>query len=157
MRAITLTLIAFICASLAGCASVPSLPELPGLPDGAVGDDPGPFRPRDEYPHAPNVARMIGEEDCRGATLAAVSAQMPDYPRRAYQRGRQGWVVIRFDVEPDGGAENVRVARSVPAGVFDGQARRAVREWRFQPLDTQEPLLNCVVMFEFRAGEVRVR
>jgi outer membrane biosynthesis protein TonB len=45
----------------------------------------------------------------------------------------------------------------VPDGPFNRAARNAVRDWRFQPLGEGQSLTNCVVMFEFRAGEVRIR
>ncbi|MBR9826929.1 MAG: TonB family protein [Alphaproteobacteria bacterium] len=154
MRVLPMIVLAWASLVLAACGSVPELPSLPQL---GSSDERPPFMPRDEFPHAPNIARMMDEEDCRGATLAAMSARMPDYPGRAYGQGRQGWVVVRFDVLQTGSVDNVRIARSVPDGIFDREARRAVRDWRFRALETSEPLRNCVVMFEFRAGEVSVR
>lgn len=144
----------FSALALASCSSMPSLPALPDMPgDGAR----GPFVPRDVYPTPPNVGRLIGPEDCRGSTLAAVTAGLPEYPARAFVNGRQGWVIVRFNVERTGEVDDVRIARSVPDGVFDRAARRAVRGWQFRPLESANMLENCVVMFEFRAGEVRVR
>lgn len=138
---------------LTGCASLSALPGVP------IADERSrePFIPRDMYPTPPNVGRLIGPEDCRGSRLAAVAADMPDYPARAYSGGRQGWVVVRFHVYSDGSVHRARIARSVPEGVFDRASRRAVDEWQFQPLEGVQILENCVVMFEFRAGEVRVR
>ena len=137
----------------AACTAVPQALPLPG-----TGATRGPFIPRDEFPVPPNVDRMIGPDDCRGASLAAVSAGIPDYPVRAWSLGRQGWVVVRFDVEADGRADDVRIARAVPDGPFNRASRRTVADWRFQPLEGDVARLeNCVVMFEFRAGEVYLR
>jgi protein TonB len=150
MRAICLALLPFV---LAACSAVPNAVPLPGS-----GAPRGPFIPRDEFPVPPNVDRMIGPEDCRGSTLAAVGAGIPDYPPRAWSLGRQGWVVVRFDVEADGRTDRVRIARAVPDGPFDRESRATVRDWRFRPLDAGVARLeNCVVMFEFRAGEVFLR
>ena len=113
--------------------------------------------PRDELPVPPNVERMMGPEDCRGSTLAAISASLPDYPARAWDRGRQGWVVVRFHVYADGTVHRARVHRAVPDGPFNRATERAVSSWRFAPLDGVDVLENCVVMFEFRAGEVHIR
>lgn len=135
-------------ALASACAS--GLPALPG-------QGRGPFIPTDMYPVPPNVERLIGPDDCQGSTLRALQAGVPDYPASAWSRGRQGWVVVRFTVEPDGAVERTRIARSVPSGVFDRASRRAVADWRFQPLEGGVALENCVVMFEFRAGEVRIR
>lgn len=139
---------------LSACSGVPSV-SLP-LPGGEERGR-GAFIPRDEYPTPPNVANMIGPEDCRGSTLSALSAEIPDYPDRAYQRGRQGWAVVRFHVYSDGSVHRARIARAIPEGVFDRAARRAVERWEFRPLDGVDVLENCVVMFEFRQGEVRIR
>lgn len=139
-----------LCA--ASCTSVPA-----ALTPAPLARERGPFIPRDELPVPPNVERMIGPEDCRGATLAAVQASLPDYPASSWNRGRQGWTVVRFDVRASGATDNVRIARSVPGGPFDRASRRAVRDWRFRPLETGETLTNCVVLFEFRAGEVFLR
>ena len=66
-------------------------------------------------------------------------------------------MVVRFDVDSDGRVARTRIARSVPDGVFDRASRRAVSNWIFSPLEGAQTLENCVVMFEFRAGEVRIR
>ena len=132
-----------------------------GLPSTIVPDrfqvDRGPFIPRDTFPVFPNVERLIGQDDCQGASLAAVEAAIPDYPRRAWVLGRQGWVVVRFHVYSDGQVHRARVARAVPDGPFNRAAVGAVSNWRFRALDGVDILENCVVMFEFRAGEVRIR
>jgi protein TonB len=137
---------------LAGCTSLPStiVPE-------QFQTDRGPFVPRDAFPVFPNVERMIGPDDCQGASLAALEASIPEYPRRAWALGRQGWVVVRFHVYSDGQVHRARVARAVPDGPFNGAAVGAVSDWRFRALDGVDILENCVVMFEFRAGEVRIR
>ena len=146
------SLIVCFCLALTACGGVP-VPELPGLaPPGR-----GPFMPRDELPVPPNVERMMGPEGCRGSTLAAVSASLPDYPARAWARGRQGWVVVRFHVYADGSVHRARVHRAVPDGPFNRATERAVSNWRFAPLEGVEILENCAVMFEFRAGEVHIR
>lgn len=144
MRILILT----IAGLLASCVSVPQI---------GGGAERGPFRPRDMYPTPPNVERLIGPEDCRGSTLAAVSADLPAYPSSAYRDGRQGWVIVRFHVYSDGSVHRARIARSVPDGVFDRVSTRAVSSWQFRPLEGAEILENCVVMFEFRAGDVRIR
>ena len=152
MRTLFLIFASVVTVFISGCT---------GLPASIVPDrfeaERGPFYPRDMFPIPPNVESLIGPDDCQGATLAAVSASVPEYPMRAWEMGRQGWVVVRFHVYSDGSVHQVRVARSVPDGPFDRVSRRAVGEWRFLPLEGVDVLQNCVVMFEFRAGEVRIR
>lgn len=148
MRVTCLLLLLF----LAACSSLPV-----DLTPSVLERQRGPFVPRDELPVPPNVARLIGPDDCRGSTLAAVSAGIPDYPHSAWTQGRQGWVVVRFDVLPDGQVDNVRIAHAVPDGPFNRASRRAVRAWQFRSLQGDDSLHNCVVLFEFRAGEVSLR
>ena len=137
---------------VSACSGMPStiVPDLFEVPR-------APFMPRDDYPIPPNVERMMGPDDCRGATLIAVEAEIPDYPMRAWDRGRQGWVVVKFHVYSDGSVHRSSVLRSVPGGSFNRASTQAVAKWRFQPLEGVESLSNCVVLFEFRAGEVRIR
>ena len=133
---------------LSGCTAVSSLP-------GAGGLDPrdDPFRPTQPFPVPANVERLIGPEDCQGAQLAAREFEMPEYPPRAWSRGLQGWVVVRFHVYDTGRPHRVGAAESVPAGA----AERAVQRWRFEELPQGQALSNCVVLFEFRNGQVRIR
>lgn len=151
-------LLLFLTLSVSACAGVPQV-GLPDLPVPGLENDvrDRPFMPTGDYPVPPNVERLIGPEDCRGSTLAAVRADLPQYPAREYGRGRQGWVVVRFDVAQAGQVENIRIARSMPGGGFSRESRRAVSDWEFQPLSNVDRLQNCVVLFEFRAGEVRIR
>jgi protein TonB len=142
-------------------ASLILIPSCAVLPDAVV---PGlfetqrsPFMPQDDYPVPPNVERMMSPEDCKGATLTAIEANIPEYPLQAWNGGRQGWVVVKFHVYSDGSVHRARVLRSVPGGSFNQSSTRAVSQWRFAPLQGVDSLSNCVVMFEYRAGEVRIR
>jgi len=138
--------------ALTACSSVPDLPGTSRLDPRSQ-----PFRATQPFPVPANVERLIGPEDCQGAQLAARQFSMPDYPARPYSRGLQGWVVVRFHVYDTGRPHRVRAAESVPAGHFENAAVRAVEDWRFQELDEGLALSNCVVLFEFRNGTVRVR
>jgi protein TonB len=57
----------------------------------------------------------------------------PDYPAEAHRRGIEGSVDVMFTVTSDGRAAEVRVVSSTPPGVFDREAKDAVRRWRFDP------------------------
>jgi TonB family protein len=113
-----------------------------------------PFMPQSQYPTDPWVKGYSDPDDCLGGEkLAAIDFALPDYPSRAYRTGRQGWVIIRLDVNDEGATENVRVERSVPDGLFDGTSEKAVNAWTFQaPIDGA--LKNCRVLLRYRAGKV---
>lgn len=113
-----------------------------------------PFMPKSQYPPDPWVKGYSDPNDCIGGEqLAAIDFALPDYPAGAYRKGRQGWVIMRLDVDASGITKNVEVERSVPAGMFEGQARKAVKAWTFQPPENGA-LENCRVLLRFRAGSV---
>ena len=139
-------------AAAAGLAAACVNPS--GLPGVADPRD-RPFIPTSDMPVPPNVERAADSAGCSGEPVAAISADLPDYPARGWDRGLQGWSIVQFDVAPSGETANVNVARGVPGGSFDREARRAVGDWRFEA--SQNGLTGCVVLFEFTQGLVRVR
>ncbi len=69
------------------------------------------------------------------ATLKLVRTRMvaPDYPEKAARSGEEGWVELEVTVNPNGKVGNVAVIESTPGTVFDSAARRAARQWRYEP------------------------
>lgn len=57
----------------------------------------------------------------------------PTYPPRAKQQGIEGYVDLRFTITPVGTIGDVEVIRSKPSYIFDREAIRAVRKWRYNP------------------------
>lgn len=57
----------------------------------------------------------------------------PTYPRNAIRLGREGYVLIEFDVDTDGSVLDPYVLESKPTGVFERSAIKAVRKWLFSP------------------------
>ena len=49
--------------------------------------------------------------------------------------GQSGEVQVEFTVGTDGSVTAARVVRAEPQRVFDREAIKAVRRWRFQPVD----------------------
>lgn len=112
------------------------------------------FEPKSEYPPDPWVRGYSNPDDCLGGEkLAARHFFLPDYPRSAYNRGRQGWVIVRLDVSAGGETENVGVDRSVPGGSFDGAAKNAVEDWVFEPPEGGA-MSDCRVLIRFKLGAV---
>ncbi len=124
----------FLSGALTGCASKP-------------------FFPKSYYPPDPWVKGYADPDDCIGGEkLAAVNFKLPDYPSKAYRTGRQGWVILRLDVDANGQTQNVRVERSLPTGLFDNNAKSAAKQWLFRP--PTEPLNNCRVLIRYQLGKV---
>jgi len=112
------------------------------------------FKPRSGYPPDPWVKGYSNPDDCLGGEkLAARNFELPPYPRRAFNSGRQGWVIMRLDVSASGETENVEVERSLPDGLFENASRQAVKNWTFQPPQAGA-LRNCRVLIRYRFGDV---
>ena len=112
------------------------------------------FMPKSDYPPDPWVKGYAEKDDCIGGEkLAARSFELPSYPKRAFRTGRQGWVIIRLDVDANGETENVRIERAVPDRLFGGNARKAAEGWVFYP-PKDGAMLNCRVLLRYRLGAV---
>ncbi|MGJ8564523.1 MAG: energy transducer TonB [Alphaproteobacteria bacterium] len=114
------------------------------------------FMPQSQYPPDPWVKGYSDPDDCLGGEkLAAIDFDLPDYPRRAFNTGRQGWVIVRLDVSETGETENVDVERAVPDVGFAGNARSAAEKWRFEP-PKDGALQACRVLIRYRFGTVSI-
>ena len=112
------------------------------------------FNPKSQYPPDPWVKGYSNPDDCLGGEkLAAIDFDLPSYPRKAFKSGRQGWVIVKLDVNAAGETENVEVERAVPDYAFPSNARRAVQKWRFEP-PSGGALQNCRVLLRYRFGSV---
>ena len=59
----------------------------------------------------------------------------PQYPTRAAQRGIQGWCLVSFTVDGQGGVieESIQVVDAEPPNIFDRSSVRAATRFKFQP------------------------
>ena len=72
-------------------------------------------------------------EDRTVISVTKVFDSVPSYPRNALRMGREGYVLIEFDVDTDGSVLDPYVVESEPTGVFERSAIKAVRKWLFSP------------------------
>lgn len=64
--------------------------------------------------------------------LVSIVRVAPMYPTDLSQRGIEGFVVVRFDVNAEGGVTNARVVESSHRG-FERNALRAALKFRYKP------------------------
>ena len=57
----------------------------------------------------------------------------PKYPIQAARDGKEGWVKLSFTINEIGGVEDVTVLDAKPKRVFDKEAKRALRKWKYKP------------------------
>ncbi|WP_434341338.1 TonB family protein [Motilimonas cestriensis] len=58
----------------------------------------------------------------------------PMYPAKAKRRGKEGYVVVAYDISAEGKAINVRIIEAVPKRTFEKAVKKVMRRWRFKPL-----------------------
>ena len=57
----------------------------------------------------------------------------PKYPMQAARDGKEGWVKLSFTINEIGGVEDVTVIEAQPKRIFDKEAKRALRKWKYKP------------------------
>lgn len=87
------------------------------------------------------------------ASLKRVRMVSPVYPDSARKRGVEGWVELAFTVQTNGSVDQVEVRNASPADVFDDAAVRAVRQWRFEPVQRNGAVIEQRAMVRLRFSQ----
>ena len=77
----------------------------------------------------------------------------PKYPPQAARDGTEGWVRLQFTINEVGGVEDIVVLDAKPKRVFDREARRALRKWKYKPKIVEgkpEKQFNMFVQLDFK-------
>ncbi len=120
---------------------------LPGARDAALPERRrSKSRPAAEPPAVPATASVgaapgseMSERGRAGGPIRTTTAPVylhnpePPYPRAELRRRREGSLLLRVSVAPDGHVESVEIGTSSGVSAFDRAAIRAVRHWRFRP------------------------
>lgn len=80
----------------------------------------------------------------------------PRYPIQAARDGIEGWVELEFTIDSSGTVKDVKVTDSEPKRVFDTEAKRALRKWKYKPqmVDgraTELPSMQVVLEFKLES------
>ena len=60
----------------------------------------------------------VGEDETE-ITVERSYAKLPSFPRKALRLGREGYVVVEFDIDTDGAVLDPYVVEATPQGVFE--------------------------------------
>ena len=66
--------------------------------------------------------------------LTLLKSVQPAYPPKAQSARIDGWVELDFTITVTGQVQELMVHASSPAGVFEEAAKKAVGQWRYQPV-----------------------
>jgi periplasmic protein TonB len=120
-----------------------------GVPSGVVGGLPeAPPPPPPAPAPTPRTPVRIGGQIKQPQLLKRVE---PDYPLLAVTAHIQGIVILEATVSEDGAVTEVRLLRSANP-LLDREAERALRQWRYSPLDlngTHVPFVLTVTLSFF--------
>ena len=58
----------------------------------------------------------------------------PKYPRKALRLGKQGYVLMSFDINEAGRVVNIQVLEAKPPRLFERSAKRALKKWKYKPM-----------------------
>lgn len=71
----------------------------------------------------------------------------PEFPRSGLNRSTDGWVLLNFEILPNGQTDNISVLDAYPDGVFDSSAIKALKKWSYPTRkDASESIQSRVVM-----------
>ena len=64
----------------------------------------------------------------------AIWLEQPEFPIAARLSGIEGWVTVNYKIDEKGRVSEVQIVDAKPRKVFESAVRKAVRNWRFEPL-----------------------
>lgn len=101
---------------------------------------------------SPQPTRFYQATDAGITRPKVVREQKPDYPEEAKLARVQGEVFMECTVQPDGLCSDIQVTKSLDPAWLDGEAVRALEEWRFAPgtLRGQPVPVRVNIEFSFR-------
>ena len=80
----------------------------------------------------------------------------PKYPIQAARDGKEGWVQLSFTINALGGVEDVKIIKAQPKRIFDKEAKRALRKWKYKPkIVDGKPLIQkgMTVQLDFKMNQ----
>lgn len=99
------------------------------------------------------VIDVLGNADNDARPMVRVA---PKYPIVAARDGKEGWVQLSFSITETGGVSDVQVLASEPKRMFDKEAIRALKKWKYKAkLVSGQPVKqeNLTIQLEFKLDQ----
>ena len=91
---------------------------------------PQPPQPENNNPNPGAMSFNMGSIDGDATPIVRIE---PKYPTQAARDGKEGWVQLSFTIDELGGVTDVEVIDADPKRIFDREAKRALRKWKYRP------------------------
>lgn len=92
----------------------------------------------------------LGEADTGIKDIVPISTATPFVPKIAWDNKIDGWVLLAFEVRPNGTVGKVRVMDASPRGVFEPYAIDAIKGWRYTPFTGNSKFLSQKISFNWQ-------
>ncbi|NKF51798.1 energy transducer TonB [Shewanella sp. WXL01] len=80
-----------------------------------------------------NTGFKLGNMMTRDGDATPIVRIEPQYPIAAARDGKEGWVQLSFTINEVGGVEDVKVIKAEPKRLFNREAIRALKKWKYKP------------------------
>lgn len=117
----------------------PTPPEQPPLPDTPPPDSSSDIDTNMSFNMSGVVAGTastgfkLGNMMTRDGDATPIVRIEPQYPIAAARDGKEGWVQLSFTINELGGVDDVQVIDADPKRIFDREAKRALKKWKYKP------------------------
>jgi protein TonB len=86
-----------------------------------------------DFSHKPTFNTGLITSSARNINALPIVRVPPNYPKKAAAAGIEGWVQLSFSINPIGQVVDISVVDAEPKRLFDKEARRALKKWKYKP------------------------
>lgn len=80
------------------------------------------------------VPAPVAQASAGDAMAVPLHRVEPEFPARAQRRGKEGYVVVSYDISTTGKVINIRIIEAKPKRTFEKSVKKAMQKWKFKPL-----------------------